>query len=80
MKEGVDVFDRVDPLRWSTDKPTVAGWYWWQHQHGKPEAVKVERQSPTDMLICSMIHLAPGERLYVANMDGEWAGPIQEPE
>lgn len=68
-----------EPLRWSSDPPTVPGWYWWK--------------SPDGFTTVMDIHLAPfpdGNHLAVSNGEmlpavkcsdyrGLWAGPIQPP-
>ncbi len=66
----------VRPLRWSAEKPTVPGWYWWRNK------------TPNGGYITDMLEV--GEQLTVYNdqthkshsvdeFQGEWAGPIPEP-
>lgn len=67
-------------MMWTTDKPTTPGWYWWRHRHGwkadaswtVPKIVKVVNKAGL-LMVCAWCQL--GNML-----DGEWAGPIPEPE
>ena len=62
-------------LRFSKEKPTEPGWYW--HGKYKPSIVRVVTPSSGRMFYC--ISGYP-DQYDVLNDDGEWAGPIQEPE
>ena len=66
----------MTPLKWTTDKPTTPGWYWWRgravmrifhviYQHGlknKADGLYVKSYGRTLL------------------MGGHWAGPIPLPE
>ena len=56
-------------LRWTKEKPTEKGWYWLKEE-GRHAVVK--------MTAGGMIS-EPYVR-HVNDVDGEWAGPIPEPE
>jgi hypothetical protein len=79
---GVEPDTKSDPTaserRWTRDKPTQPGWYWWRIE-GSME--------PTH---CCVVHVSTrGQRWYVEGLDkteihmgsdpydgGEWQGPI----
>jgi hypothetical protein len=62
---------------WTTEKPTVSGWYWWHDS------------KRTITLVCHVefgvrdgcVSFAYGERYrLMSTMNGEWAGPLAPPE
>jgi hypothetical protein len=57
-------------LVWTTDKPTVPGWYWWRDETHAPSVIRVD----DDLLIFLYEeYLTPDE------LGGEYGGPISEP-
>jgi hypothetical protein len=85
-------FRRYQALRltWTHEKPTVPGWYWWRGDvrdyawlvsvHPRNDSsemcaffIRVE-----NFLTCQHPHIEKAET--IAGIDGEWAGPIPEPE
>jgi hypothetical protein len=62
-------------MMWTTDKPTVPGWYWWRRT--------VARQ-PAKVYVLEFIESHNGLHNSrwgsVMVLDGEWAGPINQPE
>jgi hypothetical protein len=62
------------PLRWTTQKPTQAGWYWYRGQahEEEPFIVQVDR--------AGQFQWPDGGFQEVTLAKGEWAGPIEPPE
>lgn len=57
-------------MTWTTDKPKVAGWYWWRPQKFKERKYwRVEQVRSGDI-----------ERGIYDELSDEWAGPISEPQ
>jgi hypothetical protein len=62
-------------MTWSTDKPTTAGWYWYQPPGRRARIVEVAME---ERHVLYIVHT--GMRLKDLPPDEiEWAGPIQEP-
>ncbi len=65
-------------MKWSSNKPTKPGWYWWRAPGKNPRVLRVwayEGSKPT----CQ--DGFGGDEDFIENMvPGEWAGPIPEPE
>lgn len=62
-------------MKWTTERPTKPGWYWWRRIVPGWDAYKRPR----------CINVAPGpEGVYLQQWSiaegAEWAGPIPEPE
>lgn len=57
---------------WGTDKPTVAGWYWWRSLLGDVEVVKIGYVGKVARVYG---HGSDGLRLEHQG-PGEWIGPI----
>lgn len=74
-------FDRESPekvwnalprkLRWTRERPTKEGWYWYKHDDG---------QRIIGRLFHGGLHFPGGNFNSLKDMPGEWAGPIPEPE
>jgi hypothetical protein len=63
-------------MTWTHEKPTVPGWYWYKSAVWKTFSIETVFQSPNrSCYINSCGHIVP-----VDDVDGEWAGPIPEPE
>ena len=61
-------------LKWSTEKPTKPGWYWWRitmwgKQFSKVYMVEANRHGE---LYISGLEI-------IDNINGQWAGPIELP-
>lgn len=80
-------------MRWSKDKPTVRGWYWYRGDyHASPDEVQpvVIYVAPSDWYSDTPLKEGEAGRLvawqpfmdYSNELDafeGEWSGPIQPP-
>lgn len=69
------------PLRWTKDKPTVPGWYWWRRPGHNPALAQVF--GPNTGLVFWLPD-KDDERsdsigVSAAYADTEWAGPIEPP-
>lgn len=64
----------MDALKWTEQKPTVTGWYWFRGQahEADPFIVQVDE--------AGQFQWPDGGFQEVALAKGEWAGPIQEPQ
>jgi len=62
-----------DELRWSINKPTTPGWYWWRYD-----------DKPVVMFVDDRLQAAPHAfpmKYAVATMGGEWSSsPLAPPE
>lgn len=67
----------MTPLRWTREKPTEQGWYWWRSsscEEGMPIEVKA-------LSLGRLIALLPNENKLLDGLtDGDWAGPLAPPE
>ncbi|MEQ1843578.1 MAG: hypothetical protein ABL994_24490, partial [Verrucomicrobiales bacterium] len=76
------------PGPWTTEKPTVVGWYWWDPQGpraiascsygGSPLIVEIDEQG-WDKKLYMADGSAYGENPLVEDVPGRWAGPIPFP-
>jgi hypothetical protein len=62
-------------MRWTRNKPTVPGWYWW-----KTYAVMTNQEAGTSIVFVAEDRYCSIEGDYVENLGGEWAGPLPLPE
>jgi hypothetical protein len=58
-------------MTWTTEKPTVPGWYWWKSKQYSPVIVEIYR-----LEVRGESYLLIG----VEDAEGLWAGPIPLPE
>lgn len=68
--------------RWTTELPTVEGWYWRRHPPGHLTAyiVHVQQQTTNGPLgIYGPYQPTSGWPFYPLTEDGEWSGPLPEP-
>jgi hypothetical protein len=56
-------------MTWTTEKPTVPGWYWYREIEGEPEILSIYKDN--GQLLISGIGLQ--------EFPGEWAGPLEPP-
>ena len=62
-------------MNWTTDKPSVEGWYWWRNKHGGLKIVRYFRSKVFGWLIDDGRCPTEAHRWQ----DCEWFGPIPEP-
>ncbi len=69
-------------MTWTTQKPTVPGWYWYREDGIGPEVMDVDYRAigETDAEAQVLVAQNANEYDVVENMIGEWAGPIDLPE
>ncbi len=64
------------PMTWTTDKPTVPGWYWWRfdtHLFGlKQQVVEVYLDE-------ALVVKIDNERHKIDEMNGDWSSAPLEP-
>lgn len=60
-------------MRWTSEKPSKPGWYWWRNMQSDPP------EPPQPVEIYWVNHLVYGPMLHVSRFEGEWAGPIELP-
>jgi hypothetical protein len=56
-------------MTWTTQKPTVPGWYWYREIEGEPEILSIYKDN--GQLLISGIGLQ--------EFPGEWVGPLESP-
>ena len=61
-------------LRWTTQKPTQAGWYWYRGRSHEEEPLIVQVDH------AGQFQWPDGGFQEVTLTKGEWAGPIEPPE
>lgn len=59
-------------MTWSSEKPTVDGWYWWRSDYDETPVPVYLRKT----LVTSW----GGKERWIENVGGEFAGPIPAPE
>jgi hypothetical protein len=67
-------------MTWTTEKPTVPGWYWWKPKQYYPVIVEIYRlevRGKHYLMIGNCNEHHEGDLEYA---EGEWAGPIPPPE
>jgi hypothetical protein len=65
-------------LTWTHEKPTVPGWYWHRVQYqSNPEAYLSRVREVLEYNVGGLFVVGYGD---VQSMNGEWAGPIEQPE
>ncbi len=70
---------RGDAVKWSSNKPTKPGWYWWKDRELGPDIIPIVEVSSGlvyDSGLGVECQIPVGEYGYKS----EWAGPIPEPE
>jgi len=61
-------------MKWTTDKPTVGGWYFWRQASKVKDPFKWRPIFIEDRAVwVNQTQMSPP-------LDGEWSGPIPEPE
>lgn len=68
-------------MKWTDEKPTVPGWYWQRFGTSKNDPISIRHVFISD-------ELYPGTPCFLMYMkicpvdivQGQWAGPIPEPE
>lgn len=64
-------------MKWTSEKPTKPGHYWWRQEQGDPEVVFVEKGGFS--LWWSRWGMEGASRVERALPTCQWAGPIEEP-
>jgi hypothetical protein len=68
---------------WTSEKPTVTGWYWIRmkrtHEIVRVVVEENARQSTTRALLVPLEPGGEGETMDVDQMDVEWYGPLDIP-
>jgi hypothetical protein len=64
-------------MTWTTEKPTVPGWYWWRRPYGKREIQTIIRVKEYKFQP-GIVFIYSGRR--IEDCRGEWAGPLEPPE
>ena len=55
-------------MEWTAEKPTIPGWYWWRMSpHARESVIQITHM---DMMY----------NYYPLCREGEWAGPVSQPE
>ena len=69
-------------MKWSTDVPTVPGWYWYRMGKAKPLLVWVYCYLPLNQWWIDWGEIEDSllEEFLEASEDNQFAGPIPEPE
>ncbi len=58
-------------MKWTEDKPTVPGWYWWRIA-GIPLVVELVFNMNKELMI-------EDDARHLDQLGGEWAGPLEPP-
>lgn len=66
-------------MTWTTDKPTTPGWYWWIGPLLHQQIVEVMPFENGDAVVFRPFCGEYNTRM-LSDMQGEWAGPIPQPE
>ena len=61
-------------MKWTTDKPTEPGWYWWQEYRNEPSNRTIAYVSPVNGTLQALF--IDGESLAVDKCAGYFQGPI----
>lgn len=65
---------------WTTEKPTKPGWYWWRCR-GVQCVVEIGTPQHVIQLSSGLsVWFTSGSVRKLQDVDGEWAGPLEEPE
>ena len=74
LEQAVWEADQAAQPVWTTDKPTVAGWYWWRQ--GGCDRVRYVHAVRDNLL---RVEAPDGWFEDMHFVDGEWAGPLPLP-
>jgi hypothetical protein len=67
-------------MKWTTNPPTVPGWYWFRENDAQRALVlDVQPLSNGKLAIMRELNRLGGEYMFVEELNGEWAGPLSEP-
>ena len=70
------ILERQSP-RWTTEKPTVLGWYWWRHS--ELARIQMTRVNERLEVICMNDQFQVSDSDHVDECGGLWAGPVEPP-
>jgi hypothetical protein len=76
---------------WSSERPTVPGWYWWKRSGLAPEIVMIMRGDFNDLgpkkcglymfgFISDEAGITTGFCFLLTTCGGEWSGPLTPPQ
>jgi hypothetical protein len=82
--------EKNENMKWTTEKPTSAGWWWWEakagdrygdvlYQEDTRQPVLIYECGTTDMLRVQM-SLSYDTDPLLTEVSGRFAGPIEEPQ
>ena len=65
------------PLIWTSEKPQVAGWYWWRAaKGGRATIYEVSSRHVIRADVFTVGHIV----LFLDELPGQWAGPLDPPQ
>lgn len=67
-------------MNWSTQKPTMEGWYWFREMNMQPEVVHVCLSRDDTRFEVRSVFGQDSTPIQVSAWDGEWFGPLEVPE
>ncbi len=62
-------------MKWTTDKPSTEGWYWWRYDKTGPADIHYLSHDGNGLTELDCM----GKRHSLVD-DGEWAGPLEPPQ
>lgn len=75
---GTSPVDSLVSSRWSSEIPTVPGWYWSKDHHGIARIEQVHRHMGDSLSILENTWMG-WRHVPIKNMGRQWAGPIPLP-
>ncbi len=73
----INEFRKGEIMTWTETKPTKSGWYWWRaFSWDRSPMIRSVVERDDKRIWATLIS---GQLILVANMGGEWCGPIPEP-
>jgi hypothetical protein len=66
-------------MKWTLQKPTTEGWYWFREKNMEPEVVHLCLSRDDVMLEVQPVFAQGTPPIHVSTCDGEWFGPLEPP-
>jgi hypothetical protein len=66
-------------MKWTLQKPTTEGWYWFREKNMEPEVVHLCLSRDDAMLEVQSVFGQGNAPIQVSAWDGEWFGPLEAP-
>ena len=67
-------------MNWTTNKPTVPGWYWYRERHtDRPLILDVQQLPGGKLAFLANLNRLGEDYVYIEDLNGEWAGPLSPP-